>query len=145
MLRPSLSPNRVSGLTGYDGAAEIAVMRRKQPGTIHIDRRPIPPIAICSSQVCEFKVRLHNPQKGTAIPIPPACEKCCAEMISLCPNCGWLLTSLDNTTDDRGQLCRQDIRDPFGRKMLRRAKSSDKARTMRMEYSSGTEGTSSDG
>ncbi len=71
----------------------------------------MPPIAICSSPECSYQVMLQNPVEGTAIPTPQECPDCGASVISLCPNCGFLLLGDSKSAMVTCSVCGRDIKE----------------------------------
>ena len=66
------------------------------------------PYALCSNSKCEYSIELHDKANGHSIKTPTECPLCKFPMISICPQCGFLLMGNCGATDCA--VCRADIR-----------------------------------
>jgi hypothetical protein len=66
------------------------------------------PYALCSNLECDFTLELQDKISGLPIETPKECPSCKSQMISLCPNCGFLL--IGNSHGPICGLCKADIR-----------------------------------
>lgn len=71
------------------------------------------PLAICSRPACDHRIELQDPKNGTSVPTPTVCPRCEAPMISLCPECGFLLVGLVKEKHPLCAICKADIRQVF--------------------------------
>lgn len=74
---------------------------------------------ICSSRVCEFRLKLQNVETGNSIPTPPSCPRCNAFLMTYCPLCGFPILGCESTKD-RCSVCNCDMRQAFGRSIYPR-------------------------
>ncbi len=75
----------------------------------------MPPLALCSRPACDFRIELQDPKAGISIPTPRICPRCEAPMISLCPECGFLLIGIPKGEHPLCEVCKVDIRGAFAR------------------------------
>jgi rubrerythrin len=75
----------------------------------------MPPLALCSSPACDFRIKLQDGTTGKSISTPHTCPKCEAPMVSVCPECGFLLIDIPAEKHPRCPVCRLDIRETFAR------------------------------
>lgn len=75
----------------------------------------MPRVAICSRPACDQRIELQDPKNGTSVPTPTVCPRCEAPMISLCPECGFLLIGLVKEEHPLCAVCKADIRQVFAR------------------------------
>ncbi len=75
----------------------------------------MPPLAICSSSNCTYAVELHDNKNGTSLDTPDKCPVCKAPIISLCPQCGFLLLGEIDPSSPRCMVCRYPIRQAYAR------------------------------
>jgi hypothetical protein len=73
----------------------------------------MPPIAVCSAPRCDFRVELQKYKEGTSVPTPSNCPACGEAVISVCPQCGFLLLGISGRLVC--EVCRTDIRAAFAR------------------------------
>ncbi len=66
------------------------------------------PYALCSNSECDFTIELQDKVNGRPIATPQECPSCKSQMISLCPNCGFLL--IGNSHAHICGFCKADIR-----------------------------------
>jgi hypothetical protein len=66
------------------------------------------PYALCSNSACDYTIELHDRINGQPIETPNSCPSCKSRMISLCPNCGFLLIA--NSPKHICGFCKADIR-----------------------------------
>jgi hypothetical protein len=66
------------------------------------------PYALCSNSECDFTIELQDKANGQPIETPNECPSCKSQMISLCPNCGFLL--IGSSQKHICGLCKKDIR-----------------------------------
>src|ERR1700687_4786700 len=66
------------------------------------------PYALCSSSACDYTIELHDRINGQPIETPSSCPSCKSRMISLCPNCGFLL--IGSSDKHICGFCKADIR-----------------------------------
>jgi hypothetical protein len=71
------------------------------------------PYALCSNSKCDFSVELHDRVNGNSRATPKVCPRCKGSMISICPECGFLLMGTQGAT--ACAVCRADIRSVFKR------------------------------
>jgi hypothetical protein len=74
------------------------------------------PHAICSNSSCNFSVKLHNIEAGMSIETPKECPCCASAMISICSECGFLLTG--NPAVTLCSLCQADLKAVFAVKRV---------------------------
>jgi ssDNA-binding Zn-finger/Zn-ribbon topoisomerase 1 len=67
------------------------------------------PYALCSNSECDHSIELHD--SGRDMDTPIECPRCKSSMISLCPECGFLLMGTPGATVCA--VCRADIRRVF--------------------------------
>ena len=77
------------------------------------------PHAICSSPNWSFIIKLHDIERGQSIATPDECPCCASAMISICPQCGFLLTGNPEAT--RCSLCQADLKVCFCNEKGRRS------------------------
>jgi len=66
------------------------------------------PYALCSNSECDFTIELQDKATGQPIETPQECPFCESQVISLCPNCGFLL--MGNSREHICGFCKADIR-----------------------------------
>jgi len=69
------------------------------------------PYALCSNSQCEYSIKLHDRPNGLSVETPLSCPRCKRPMISICPECGFLLMGTTGATVCA--VCRADIRQGF--------------------------------
>jgi hypothetical protein len=78
----------------------------------------MPPIAICSRQGCDYRISLHDNECGKPISTPANCPNCGSKVISMCPQCSFLLLGSPNTEHPYCQVCRADIRGTYAKRRV---------------------------
>lgn len=73
----------------------------------------MPPFAICSSPLCEYRIKLQDTKAGSPVRTPATCPECQAPMISTCPSCGFLLLGLAPGRRPKCEVCPSDIKQLF--------------------------------
>lgn len=76
-------------------------------------------LAICSSLICEFRLRLQDNEKGNSISTPPSCPRCGAFLMTYCPLCGFPILA-NQSLKDRCTVCNCDMRRAFARSIYPR-------------------------
>jgi rRNA maturation protein Nop10 len=81
----------------------------------------MPPIAICSADGCDFRIKLQDNKAGTSTTTPEKCPKCGAAIISKCPWCGFLLLGNPDSARPVCAVCCTEIRKVFAVRRARAA------------------------
>src|SRR5258708_8804083 len=98
-------------------------MLRYRPDLIVLDFHPVDepllgaaemPHAICSNFSCGYNIKLHNIESGLSRETPKECPRCAFPMISICPECKFLLTG--NPLAIHCSLCHADLKAVFAMK-----------------------------
>ena len=79
----------------------------------------MPLFAICSSQMCVYRLKLPQEEDGISRPTPSNCPQCKSPLIFACPQCDFPLLGDLIGENPRCEVCRADIRQIF---VLRRAR-----------------------
>lgn len=73
----------------------------------------MPLSAICTNPCCDFQIKLQDYETGTSIPTPRECPQCGEPVISLCPDCGFLLVGKLDIGNPTCALCGRDVRKAY--------------------------------
>jgi len=77
----------------------------------------MPPLAICSNVDCNFAIELHDYVEGRAVATPEACPECQAAVLSICPQCRFLLFGTAKENLRECPLCRVDLREAYAQRL----------------------------